>query len=108
METGHPALIANELHLAERQVAAVAALLAEGATIPFIARYRKEATGSLDEVAVSAIRDRSTAEPFKSRGDLKSFDQHGHLTTKELWRQIPRPLSKTSICLTARSDAPAR
>ena len=36
----------------------MAALLAEDATIPFIARYRKEATGSLDEVAVTAIRDR--------------------------------------------------
>src|ERR1700674_5817350 len=33
-------------------------LLAQGATVPFIARYRKEATGSLDEVAITAIRDR--------------------------------------------------
>jgi uncharacterized protein len=50
--------IASELSLNEPQVTAVAALLAEGATIPFIARYRKEATGSLDEVAVAAIRNR--------------------------------------------------
>lgn len=57
METGHPELIARELHLAKPQVAAVAALLAEGATIPFIARSRKEATGSLDEVAVGAFVD---------------------------------------------------
>ena len=39
------------------QVAAAAKLLGDGATVPFIARYRKEATGSLDEVAIAAIRD---------------------------------------------------
>jgi len=83
MEMHHPALIARELHLAEPQVAAVAGLLAEGATIPFIARYRKEATGSLDEVAVSAIRDR--LEQLKQLDErraliLKSLEQHGHLT----------------------------
>lgn len=50
--------IARELSLQERQVAATAGLLAEEATIPFIARYRKEATGSLDEVQIAAIRDR--------------------------------------------------
>jgi uncharacterized protein len=83
MEKGYSALIASELHLAESQVAAVAALLAEDATIPFIARYRKEATGSLDEVAVSAIRDR--LEHLRQLDDrraavLKSLEQHGHLT----------------------------
>ena len=40
------------------QVAATAQLLAEGATVPFIARYRKEVTGELDEVQVTSIRDR--------------------------------------------------
>src|SRR5450756_2610391 len=50
--------IAGELKVAPRQVAATAALLTEGATVPFIARYRKEATGTLDEVAVTQIRDR--------------------------------------------------
>ena len=54
----HIAKIAGELRLAPRQVRAAAALLEEGATVPFIARYRKEATGSLDEVAVTSIRDR--------------------------------------------------
>ena len=43
---------------APNQVAATAALLAEDATVPFIARYRKEATGSLDEVQITSIRDR--------------------------------------------------
>ncbi len=50
--------IAKELGMAPGQAKAVAGLLDEGATIPFIARYRKEAHGSLDEVAVSAVRDR--------------------------------------------------
>ena len=52
--------IAKELGIAPGQAKAVAELLGEGATIPFIARYRKEAHGSLDEVAVTAVRDRLT------------------------------------------------
>lgn len=51
-------IIANELRIRVGQVETVAALLDEGATVPFIARYRKEATGSLDEVQITAIRDR--------------------------------------------------
>ena len=49
----HLAKIAGELKVQARQVAATARLLAEGATVPFIARYRKEVTGSLDEVVVT-------------------------------------------------------
>jgi uncharacterized protein len=51
------AVIADHCRLSREQVQAAVDLLAGGATIPFIARYRKEATGSLDEVAVTAIRD---------------------------------------------------
>lgn len=51
--------IANELNLAPKQTAAVLELLAADATIPFIARYRKEATGGLDETVIAAIRDRN-------------------------------------------------
>jgi uncharacterized protein len=50
--------IAAELAIGIGQVAATAGLIAEGGTVPFIARYRKEVTGSLDEVAITAIRDR--------------------------------------------------
>ncbi|MEI6083931.1 MAG: Tex family protein [Verrucomicrobiota bacterium] len=50
--------IAGELKLTLHSVVATAQLLAEGATVPFIARYRKEVTGSLDEVAITNIRDR--------------------------------------------------
>ena len=49
-------IIGNAVNISERQVAAVLALLDEGATIPFIARYRKEKTGSLDEVQIAAIQ----------------------------------------------------
>jgi len=76
-------LIAQQLSIRPTQVEAVAALLAEGATIPFIARYRKEATGSLDEIAVGAIRDR--LDQLRELDDrraaiLKSLAQNGHLT----------------------------
>ena len=54
----HLAKIARELSLGLGHVRATAALLSEGATVPFVARYRKEATGSLDEVAIGAVRDR--------------------------------------------------
>lgn len=56
--SNHSKIIAAELAVAEKQVIATIELLDEGATVPFISRYRKEATGSLDEVQVAAIRDR--------------------------------------------------
>ncbi|EOR96622.1 Transcription accessory protein (S1 RNA-binding domain) [Arcticibacter svalbardensis MN12-7] len=51
--------IAEELTISQKQVDTTLTLLDEGATVPFIARYRKEMTGSLDEVQVAAIRDRA-------------------------------------------------
>jgi protein Tex len=77
------ARIASELKVQPRQVAATARLFAEGATVPFIARYRKEATGSLDEVAITTIRERmlSMAE-FDQRRDaiIKSLEERNLLT----------------------------
>ena len=58
MNEVHVQKIAAELKLQSRQVVATARLFAEGATVPFIARYRKEVTGSLDEVAITSIRER--------------------------------------------------
>ena len=75
--------IARELHIKPSQVAATVHLLEDGATIPFIARYRKEATGSLDEVAVTGIRDRlhQLSELDKRRETiLQSIRQQGKLT----------------------------
>ena len=56
----HIGKVSQELKIHPRQVAATARLLEEGATVPFISRYRKEVTGSLDEVAIMAIRERLT------------------------------------------------
>ena len=75
--------ISRQMNLEGTQIESVAQLLEDGATVPFIARYRKEVTGSLDEVAVSAIRDRlNQLQELDSRRDtiLKSMQQHGHLT----------------------------
>jgi protein Tex len=58
METENISIISKELGISRKQIQSVAALLAEDATVPFIARYRKEATGGLDEVSIIAIRDR--------------------------------------------------
>ncbi len=76
-------IISGELNLRDWQVQAVAALLDEGATVPFIARYRKEVTGSLDEVAITAIRDRldKLRELDKRReAILKSLKERAQLT----------------------------
>ncbi len=54
----HVLRLAAELNIKVFQVAATAQLIAEGATVPFIARYRKEVTGELDEVQITSIRDR--------------------------------------------------
>jgi len=75
--------ISSELNLRDSQVKAVQELLEGGSTVPFIARYRKEATDSLDEVAITAIRDRlqQLAElALRKESILKSLDDHGHLT----------------------------
>jgi len=82
VNSAHITTIAIELSLAPTQVQQTADLFADGATVPFIARYRKEATGSLDEVAIAAIRDRleQLAELDKRRAAiLKSLEEHGHL-----------------------------
>ena len=68
----HILKITQELKLQVRQVAATAVLLEEGATVPFIARYRKEKTGELDEVQITAVRDRleQLAELDKRRDSI--------------------------------------
>jgi uncharacterized protein len=90
MTEAHLTKIVQELNLSPRQVQATAELLKEGATIPFIARYRKEATGSLDEVAITAIRDRlNQLIELDNRREaiLKSLEERGQLT-EELKEKI--------------------
>lgn len=83
MNEPHTHKIGGELKLAITQIQAVAGLLEEGATVPFIARYRKEATGSLDEVVITAIRDRlNQLAELDSRRDaiIRSLEERGLLT----------------------------
>jgi len=85
MEEKHILKIADELNITAKQVGAVAGLLAENATVPFIARYRKEVTGNLDEVAITNIRDRleQLAELDKRReAILESLEKQGNLTAE--------------------------
>ncbi len=91
--------IAREQNITNNQVQAVASLLSEGATIPFISRYRKEATGSLDEVAVTAVRDRlNRLRELEERKEtiLKSLEKHGHLTD-ELRKKVLAAESMTVL-----------
>ena len=82
--------IADELSLMPKQVRATNGLLEDGATVPFIARYRKEATNSLDEVAIRAIRDRvAQLEDLDGRREsiLKSL-QERELLTEDLRKNV--------------------
>ena len=75
--------IAEELNVKATQVQATIELLDGGATVPFISRYRKEATGSLDEVQVAAVRDRlQQLRDLDKRKEavLKSIEEQGKLT----------------------------
>jgi uncharacterized protein len=76
-------LVATELHLNERSVAAVVKLLSEQNTVPFIARYRKEVTGDLDEIQIRAIEERHTyLVELEQRREaiLASIQEQGKLT----------------------------
>lgn len=82
--------IALQLGIAEKQVSATVGLLDEGATIPFISRYRKEMTGSLDEVQVANVRDeieRLRALEKRREAIMESIEGQGKLTP-ELIQQI--------------------
>jgi uncharacterized protein len=91
--------ICQELSLPRAGVASVVALLNEGNTVPFIARYRKEATGSLDEVAIRAVEDRvAYYKELLERRDtvLKNIDKQGKLTP-ELKARVENAWSKTEL-----------
>ena len=86
----HIVKITQELKLQPRQVAATAILIEEGATVPFIARYRKEKTGELDEVQITAIRDRleQLEELDKRRDTIVASLEERKLMTLELKTKI--------------------
>ncbi|MFN6045949.1 MAG: Tex family protein, partial [Verrucomicrobiota bacterium] len=88
--THHLETIARESGISFSSVTSTAKLLAEGATVPFISRYRKEQTGSLDEVQITTIRDRmlQLAELDTRRSAiLKSLEERS-LLTPELKKKV--------------------
>ena len=95
----YTAIIAQQLNLGARQVEKTIELLEQGATVPFIARYRKEATGSLDEVQITAIRDlllRLKDLDKRREAILASIAEQGKLTP-ELEQQIQSAATLTEL-----------
>ena len=91
--------IANELNVQDRQVMAAVALLDEGATVPFISRYRKEVTGGLDDGQLRTLEDRLRyLREMDERRDsiLASIDEQGKLTP-ELKKSILASETKTEL-----------
>ncbi len=92
-------LIAQELSLAPNQIQNALALFAEGGTVPFIARYRKERTGEMNEVQLRALLERHTylteLEERKA-AILKSIEEQGKLT-EELKAKIEACMQKTEL-----------
>ena len=83
LEQGFIELIAKELSVRPQQVAAASALFAEKATVPFVARYRKEATGGLDDEVLENLHKRRTYFlELADRRDaiLESIESQGKLT----------------------------
>lgn len=92
-------LIASELHLSEHAVENTLKLLDEGCTIPFISRYRKERTGGLDEVQITAISDRKERlEEIAKRKDtiVKTITEQQKMTP-ELQKRIDDSWEMTTL-----------
>ena len=95
----HSTTIAKQTGVIPRQVEAVRSLLDEGATIPFIARYRKEKTGSLDEVVIGEIRDgmaRLAALDSRRQAILESLEEQDVLTD-ELRKSVESAATLTEL-----------
>ncbi|MEO8616751.1 MAG: Tex family protein [Luteolibacter sp.] len=95
----HLEAIARETGISLSSVSATAKLIAEGGTVPFISRYRKEQTGSLDEVQITTIRDRmlQLAELDSRRtAVLKSLEERS-LLTPELKKKLEAALTLTAV-----------
>lgn len=92
-------LIADELGIAERQAAAAIALLEEGATVPFIARYRKERTEGLDDIQLRALSERLiylTELNERREAVLAAIREQGKLTPA-LEREIMAVVTKVAL-----------
>lgn len=85
MSTNFNTLISKTLNISEKQIANTIKLLEEGATIPFISRYRKEMTGALDEVQIASINDTlSKLKEIEKRKStiLSTIEEQGKLTSE--------------------------
>ena len=93
------ARVAEELRISEAQALAVLELFEQGCTVPFIARYRKEATGSLDEAVITAIRDRNEKiqELEKRRAAILESLSERELLTDELKASIDGAQTMTAL-----------
>ena len=99
LEKTFAALIARSTGLTERAVAATLSLLAEGCTIPFISRYRKERTGGLNEVQIAAISEQSqrlTETAKRKETILKTINDLGKMTP-ELQKRIDQCWDATEL-----------
>jgi len=95
----HEIIIANQVKVTSLQVEAVSDLLNEGATVPFISRYRKEKTGSLDEVVIGEIRDglaRLAALDNRRQTILKSLEEQDVLT-EDLHKSVESAETLTAL-----------
>ena len=92
-------IIATELSLQQQQVEQSLELLIEGATVPFIARYRKEKTGSLDETQLRDIWERYTylSELDKRKDTILEAIKNQDKLTDQLQKKIESCLSKTEL-----------
>ena len=92
-------ILSSEINLEKPRIANTIALLEEGATVPFIARYRKEVTGEMDEVQIRHIQERLTYfQELNQRREtiLKSIEEQGKLTD-ELRTKILSTCQKTEL-----------
>ncbi len=113
MEIFHK-MISAALNLPEKQISNTLGLLAEGATIPFISRYRKEITGGLDEVQIESIKtqyDKLSELAKRKETILGTIGEQGKLTprvaaTHRCHLRMP-PLLKISTCPTSLNARPA-
>lgn len=97
--TSFNAMIASALNISEKQINNTLVLLNDGATIPFISRYRKEATGGLDEVQIGNIKDRydKLCELSKRKETiLSTIEEQGKLTA-ELKKRIENSWDSTEL-----------
>ena len=99
MNKEHLEIITDKLPISAKQIENTARLLEGGATVPFVSRYRKEATGSLDEVQIMAIKEQlaKLKEVDKRRESIiNSIEKQGKLTD-ELEAQLENTYSLTEL-----------